>query len=78
MILIQTSETKGLPSPMVGGQFSFNDSLDGDEVDASLTSLEQSWLSGLSIDSTSTNATFEKYSITATQLVCVLQLHVYV
>lgn len=63
---------------MVGGQFSFNDSLDGDEVDASLTSLDQSWLSGLSIDSTSTNATFDKYSITATQLVCVLQLHVYV
>ena len=62
---------------MVGGQFSLNDSLDGDEVDTSLTDLDQSWLSGLSIESTRTNSSFEKYSITATQLVCVLQLHVF-
>lgn len=72
---MQTSETKGLPSPMVGGQFSFNDSLGVDEADSSLTDLNQSWMSGLSLDSTSTTGTFEKYSITATQLVCVLQLH---
>lgn len=63
---------------MVGGQFSLNDNLVGDEGDTSLTDLDQSWLSGLSLDSTSTNATFDRYSITATQLVCVLQLHVYV
>ena len=75
---MQTSETKGLPSPMVGGQFSFNDSLDSDEVDMSMTDLDQSWLSGLSLNSTSTNSTFDRYSITATQLVCVLQLHVYI
>ena len=72
MIFMQTSETKDLPSPMVGGQFSLSDSLASDEVDTSLTDLSQSWLSGLSIESTSTNATFEKYRMTATQLVCAL------
>ncbi|XP_078359785.1 inositol 1,4,5-triphosphate receptor associated 2-like isoform X2 [Oculina patagonica] len=64
----ETSETKGLPSPMVGGEFNWNDSLDVDDVDISFTDMNQSWMSGVSMDSTSTTATFEKYSITATQL----------
>ena len=72
LIFMQTSETKDLPSPMVGGQFSLNDSLAGDAVDTSLTDLDRSWLSGLSIESNSSNSTFEKYSMTATQLVRVL------
>lgn len=64
----ETYETKGLPSPMVGSLYNLNDSLDGDVLDTSLTGLNQSWMSSLSFDSTSTNATFEKYSLTALQL----------
>lgn len=67
---MQSSETKGLPSPMVGSQFNLNDSLDVDDLDTSLSGLNQSWMSGASFDSTSTSATFEKYSITALQMVC--------
>ena len=55
---------------MVGSLYNLNDSLDGDILDTSLTGLNQSWMSSLSFDSTSTNATFEKYSLTALQLVC--------
>lgn len=64
----ETSETIGLPSPMVSGGLSLNDSLDVDDMDTSLTDLSQSWMSGVSLDSTGTNASFEKYSLTARQL----------
>ena len=52
---------------MVGSQFNLSDILD---VDTSLTGMNQSWMSSVSFDSTSTSATFEKYSITALQMVC--------
>ena len=55
---------------MVGSLCNLNDSLDGDVLDTSLTGLNHSWMSSLSFDSTSTNATFEKYSLTVLQLVC--------
>lgn len=54
---------------MVSGGLSLNDSLDVDDMDTSLTDLSQSWMSGVSLDSTGTNASFEKYSLTARQLV---------
>ena len=68
-ISLQTYETKGLPSPMVGSQYNLNDSLDVNDLDTSPTGLNQSWMSSVSFESTSTNATFEKYSMTALQLV---------
>ncbi|XP_022786492.1 lymphoid-restricted membrane protein-like [Stylophora pistillata] len=64
----ETSETIGLPSPMVGSGLSLNDSLHVDDIDTSLTDLNQSWMSGVSLDSTGTTASFEKYSLTARQL----------
>ena len=54
----------------MGGGFNFNDSLNSDDMDTSLTDLNQSWMSGVSLDST---AAFEKYSLTARQVVCVSQ-----
>ena len=54
---------------MVGSQYNLNDSLDVNDLDTSPTGLNQSWMSSVSFESTSTNATFEKYSMTALQLV---------
>ena len=67
--LHQSHETKDLPSPMVGSQFDLNDSLDVDTQNMSLSGMNNSWMSSVSLDSTSTSSTFEKYSLTALQMV---------
>ena len=67
--LLQSHETKDLPSPMVGSQFDLNDSLDVDAQNMALSGMNNSWMSSVSLDSTSTSSTFEKYSLTALQMV---------
>lgn len=62
----------------MGSQFSFNDSLDGDDLDVSLTGMNQPWMSGVPLDSTSASSSFEKYSLTAFEMVCVLKSFVLV
>ncbi|KAK2563708.1 Inositol 1 [Acropora cervicornis] len=64
----ESHETKDLPSPMVGSQFDLNDSLDVDAQNMALSGMNNSWMSSVSLDSTSTSSTFEKYSLTALQM----------
>lgn len=64
----ESYDTKGLPSPMVGSQFSLSDSLDMDDQDISLTGMNHSWMSSVSLDSSSTSSIFEKYSSTALRM----------
>lgn len=54
---------------MVGSQFDLNDSLDMDAQNMALSGMNNSWMSSVSLDSTSTSSTFEKYSLTALQMV---------
>lgn len=65
----QSHETKDLPSPMVGSQFDLNDSLDLDAQNMALSGMNNSWMSSVSLDSTTTSSSFEKYSLTALQMV---------